>query len=73
MPLAAEQVEFAAGCLRWERVCDFWQLKRHYMAVDTSCDHLFRSAGRAAAVAERPLRPCHPRPNQQVMAEYPVA
>lgn len=44
MPLADEQVELAAGYLWWERVCDFWQLKRHYTAGDTSCDHLFRSA-----------------------------
>jgi homoserine kinase type II len=44
MPLADEQVEFAADYLWWERVCDFWQLKRHYIAADTSCDHLFRSA-----------------------------
>jgi Ser/Thr protein kinase RdoA (MazF antagonist) len=44
MPLADEQVEFAAGRLWWERVCDFWQLRRHYVAGDGSCDHLFRSA-----------------------------
>jgi Ser/Thr protein kinase RdoA (MazF antagonist) len=44
MPLADEQVEFAAGRLWWERVCDFWQLKRHYIAGDGSCDDLFRSA-----------------------------
>lgn len=44
MPLAGEQVEFAATRLWWERVCDFWQLKRHYIAGDASCDHLFRSA-----------------------------
>ena len=44
MPLADEQVEFAAARLWWERVCDFWQLKRHYIAGDGSCDHLFRSA-----------------------------
>jgi hypothetical protein len=29
MPLPDEQVEFAVGYLWWERVCDFWQLKRH--------------------------------------------
>lgn len=44
LPLADEQVELAAGRLWWERVCDFWQLKRHYLAGDGSCDHLFRSA-----------------------------
>jgi homoserine kinase type II len=44
MPLSDEQVEFAARRLWWERVCDFWQLKRHYIAGDGSCDHLFRSA-----------------------------
>jgi len=44
MPLADEQVEFAAARLWWERACDFWQLKRHYIAGDASCDHLFRSA-----------------------------
>lgn len=44
MPLADKQVEFAASRLWWERVCDFWQLKRHYIAGDRSCDHLFRSA-----------------------------
>ncbi|HEY2579270.1 MAG TPA: phosphotransferase [Streptosporangiaceae bacterium] len=44
MPLADEQIEFAIRRLWWERVCDFWQLKRHYVAGDDSCDHLFRSA-----------------------------
>jgi Ser/Thr protein kinase RdoA (MazF antagonist) len=42
--LSDEQVEFAAARLWWERVCDFWQLKQHYIAGDGSCDHLFRSA-----------------------------
>lgn len=42
--LPDEQVEFAAARLWWERVCDFWQLKRHYIAGDGSCDHLFKSA-----------------------------
>jgi Ser/Thr protein kinase RdoA (MazF antagonist) len=44
LPLAAGQVAFAADRLWWERLCDFWQLKRHYAAGDDSCDHLFRSA-----------------------------
>jgi Ser/Thr protein kinase RdoA (MazF antagonist) len=44
VPLADEQVEFAVRRLWWERACDFWQLKRHYIAGDGSCDHLFRSA-----------------------------
>jgi len=44
LPLAGDQVAFAADRLWWERVCDFWQLKRHYLAGDDSCDHLFRSA-----------------------------
>jgi len=44
LPLSGDQVTFAASRLWWERVCDFWQLKRHYSAGDDSCDHLFRSA-----------------------------
>jgi Ser/Thr protein kinase RdoA (MazF antagonist) len=44
VPLDDDQIEFAAGRLWWERVCDLWQLKRHYIAGDGSCDHLFRSA-----------------------------
>jgi Ser/Thr protein kinase RdoA (MazF antagonist) len=44
LPLADGQVVLAASRLWWERVCDFWQLKRHYAAGDDSCDHLFRSA-----------------------------
>jgi Ser/Thr protein kinase RdoA (MazF antagonist) len=44
LPLTSDQVAFAANRLWWERVCDFWQLKRHYSAADDSCDHLFRSA-----------------------------
>jgi len=44
LPLAEEQVKFAADRLWWERVCDLWQLKRHYFSSDGSCDHLFRSA-----------------------------
>ncbi len=44
MPLADEQVAFAAERLWWERACDLWQLKRHYVAGDGSCDHLFMSA-----------------------------
>ncbi len=44
LPLADDQVTFAASRLWWERACDFWQLKRHYAAGDGSCDHLFRSA-----------------------------
>jgi Ser/Thr protein kinase RdoA (MazF antagonist) len=44
LPLAGSQVAFAADRLWWERVCDLWQLKRHYSAGDSSCDHLFRSA-----------------------------
>lgn len=44
LPLTDDQVAFAADRLWWERMCDFWQLKRHYAAGDCSCDHLFRSA-----------------------------
>ena len=44
LPLFADQVAFAVHRLWWERVCDFWRLKRHYPARDCSCDHLFRSA-----------------------------
>jgi Ser/Thr protein kinase RdoA (MazF antagonist) len=44
LPLTSDHVAFAASRLWWERVCDFWQLKRHYSAGDDSCDHLFRSA-----------------------------
>jgi Ser/Thr protein kinase RdoA (MazF antagonist) len=44
IPVPDEQVEFAADRLWWERVCDLWQLTRHYIAGDGSCDHLFRSA-----------------------------
>ena len=39
-----EPLADAAHRLWWERVCDVWQLKRHYDMDDTSCDHLFRSA-----------------------------
>ncbi|MDQ1295435.1 MAG: hypothetical protein QG608_3320 [Actinomycetota bacterium] len=34
----------SAHRLWWERVCDVWQLGRHYDRQDCSCDHLFRSA-----------------------------
>lgn len=44
LPLSGGEVAFAADRLWWERVCDLWQLKRHYSAGDSSCDHLFRSA-----------------------------
>ena len=42
--LADDQIEFAVTRMWWERACDFWQLKRHYLNSDNSCDHLFRSA-----------------------------
>lgn len=44
VPLAAASVVQAVQGLWWERVCDLWQLKRHYVASDSSCDHLFASA-----------------------------
>jgi homoserine kinase type II len=44
MPLTDEQLRMAVHRLWWEQVCDFWQLKRHYVAGDSSCDHLFVSA-----------------------------
>ena len=44
LPLPAGSVADAVGRLWWERVCDGWQLKRHYDQADTSCDHLFVSA-----------------------------
>lgn len=43
-PLAVEDLADAAHRLWWERVCDLWQLKRHYDQDDVSCDHLFVSA-----------------------------
>lgn len=42
--LSDGQIRQAVRGLWWERVCDFWQLKRHYLRDDTSCDHLFASA-----------------------------
>ncbi len=44
VPLGAAAIVQAVRGLWWERVCDLWQLKRHYVADDASCDHLFVSA-----------------------------
>lgn len=44
VPLSAGQIRQAAERLWWERACDFWQLKHHYVKDDHSCDHLFVSA-----------------------------
>ncbi len=43
-PLTADQLADAAHRLWWQRVCETWQLERHYEQHDTSCDHLFFSA-----------------------------
>jgi homoserine kinase type II len=43
-PLGAGQILQAVRGLWWERACDFWQLKLHYVKDDHSCDHLFMSA-----------------------------
>lgn len=43
-PLSPGQILQAVRGLWWERACDFWQLKSHYVKDDNSCDHLFRSA-----------------------------
>lgn len=45
VPVSDEQVLHAVRRLWWERVCDLWQLNWHYERHDTSCDHLFISAG----------------------------
>jgi len=42
--MQVEALVDAADRLWWERICDVWQLKRHYDQQNTSCDHLFRSA-----------------------------
>ena len=42
--LSDQQVADAVHRLWWDRVCDFWQLRRRYEHGDTSCDHLFLSA-----------------------------
>lgn len=44
LPLTPGQILQAVQRLWWERVCDFWQLKWHYVKGDESCDHLFVSA-----------------------------
>jgi homoserine kinase type II len=44
MGLGPEPLADAAERLWWERICDVWQLRRHYESDDTSCDHLFISA-----------------------------
>ncbi|TWG21374.1 homoserine kinase type II [Actinoplanes teichomyceticus] len=43
-PLPDAAIVDAVGRLWWERICDTWQLRRHYERQDPSCDHLFRSA-----------------------------
>ncbi|HWR46128.1 MAG TPA: hypothetical protein VN327_00715 [Pseudonocardiaceae bacterium] len=43
-PLPNASLTDAVHRLWWERVCDFWQLTRHYDKTDASCDHLFVSA-----------------------------
>lgn len=43
-PLTPAALADAEHRLWWDRVCDLWQLKRHYDQADTSCDHLFISS-----------------------------
>ncbi|MEV4416194.1 phosphotransferase [Catellatospora sp. NPDC049609] len=43
-PLTPTELADAEHRLWWDRVCDLWQLKRHYDQGSSSCDHLFVSA-----------------------------